>query len=122
MLRWRTLMMAGVFLMLVGALDPLEGAFVSLVGSGLAAVAAYLDHSRRWPLLAWAFALVSAGVAAMVVLSVLGGFGGRSGRSVWWGLLLLPYAAGWVTGLAGAALYAMDASASGRGPGEAARP
>jgi hypothetical protein len=42
------------------------------------------------------FILIAAGVAAMWGVSTVGGFGGSSGRSMWWGVLLLPYAAGWV--------------------------
>jgi hypothetical protein len=47
-------------------------------------------------------ALIAVGVAALFGLSAIGGFGGPSGRSMWWGLLLLPYPIGWVIGLLGA--------------------
>jgi hypothetical protein len=95
----------GVLLMLIGAVDLLEGAVLILAGTGLAALGARLAPARGETLLAWAFTLVIAGVTALIALSVTGGFGGDSGRSAWWGLLLLPYAAGWVTGLLGAALW-----------------
>ena len=104
----RTLIVVGVLLMLVGALDPLEGAVAIVVGSGMAAVGAHLSHSPRRALLEWGFGLIVVGVACMIVLSALGGLGGDSGRSACWGLLLLPYAAGWVTGLTGAGLWAVD--------------
>jgi hypothetical protein len=44
------------------------------------------------------FALVALGVAAMVVLSGLGGIGGNSGHSLWWGVFILPYPIGWALG------------------------
>jgi hypothetical protein len=95
----------GVLLMLIGAVDLLEGAALILAGTGLAAVGARLAPERGETLLAWAFVLVAGGVAALVALRATGGFGGDSGRSAGWGLLLLPYAAGWVMGLLGASLW-----------------
>jgi hypothetical protein len=95
----------GVLLMLIGALDLLEGAVVILVGTCLAALGARLAPARGDPLRAWAFPLVAAGVAALLGLTVAGGFGGDSGRSAWWGLALLPYAIGWALGLLGAAVW-----------------
>ena len=35
-------------------------------------------------------------------MSALGGLGGESGRTIWWGLVLLPYPVGWVMGVIGA--------------------
>ena len=49
-----------------------------------------------------ALALVALGVGALWGLSAVGGFGGSSGRSMWWGALLLPYPAGWILGVVGA--------------------
>ena len=49
----RTLIVVGVLLMLVGALDPLEGAVAIVAGSGMAAVGAHLGHSRRRAVLEW---------------------------------------------------------------------
>lgn len=46
--------------------------------------------------------LVAAGVGALVGLSALGGFGGRSGLSCWWGLVILPCSIGWTMGIVGA--------------------
>ena len=114
--RSRTLIIVGVLLMLLGALDPMEGAVAIVAGSGMAAVGARLGHSRRRAILEWGFGLIVVGVACLIVLSALGGFGGDSGRSAWWGLLLLPYAAGWVTGLTGAALWAADGLRNRPGP------
>ena len=89
--------------MLVGALDPMEGSVVILPGSGLVALGAFLGHSER-RLIAYrvgVFILIVIGVGAMWGLSAVGGFGGRSGRSMWWGVLILPYLIGWSMGIWG---------------------
>lgn len=84
--RWsRILVIVGFVAMVIGVLDPLEGSLVILPGTGLAALGAGLGNSRHRIPLYWSFALVAAGVGAMWGLSALGGFGGISGRSNWWG-------------------------------------
>ena len=97
------LKVVGGIAMLVGAIDPLEGSLLILPGSGLVALGVYLGTKARRTVLywTWAFILVAAGVAAMFALSAVGGIGGRSGHSMWWGLLILPYPAGWLMALAG---------------------
>ena len=98
--RWpHALVLVGLVGMVLGALDPLEGAFVILPATGLVALGTFLTRSRHRRELAWAFLLVAIGVAAMVGLSAGGGIGGNSGRSMWWALLLLPYPIGWLMGL-----------------------
>jgi hypothetical protein len=102
---WSHILVAGGLLtMLVGAIDPLEGAFVILPGSGVVALGAMLGRSRYRTLLSWAFVLIAVGIGAMVLFTALGGIGGRSGRSMWWGLFILPYPVGWIMGLVGAIL------------------
>ena len=99
--RW--LVVIGLAGMLLGALDPLEGSLLIVPGTGLAALGAFLGRSRRRVLSYWSPALVAAGVGAMWIVSAFGGLGGGTGRSLWWGLLILvPYAAGWLLGLVGA--------------------
>jgi hypothetical protein len=49
----------------------------------------------------WAFILIAIGVGAMWGLSVVGGFGGSTGRSGWWTVLILPYLIGWSLGILG---------------------
>ena len=93
----KILTVVGGLAMVVGAIDPLEGSVLILPGSGLMALGAYLGQAER-RLVAykvWAFVLVAMGVGAMWGLSVAGGFGGTSGRSNGWGLLMLPYLIGW---------------------------
>jgi hypothetical protein len=102
--RWpRRLILIGLIAMVGGAVDPLEGSVVILAGSALVALGAYLGADPRARLSWAALALLAVGVAAMFAVSALDGFGGRTGRSSWWGLLLLPYPVGWVIGLIAAA-------------------
>jgi len=93
----RILIIVGSIAMLVGALDPMEGALVILPGSGLVALGAVLGQNGR-RLIAFrvgVFILIAIGVGALWGLSRVGGFGGNSGRSMWWGVLILPYLIGW---------------------------
>lgn len=95
----RILNVVGFIAMLIGAIDPLEGAFIILPGSSLVALSAFLCRDRYRKLLYWAFTLIAFGVGIMFVVSVLGGIGGSSGRSMWWGLFILPYPVGWIVGI-----------------------
>ena len=99
----RILKVVGGIAMLLGTLDPLEGSLLILPGSGLVALGMFLaGRDRRtvhyWT---WAFILIAVGVGALFGLSAVGGIGGRSGHSMWWGVLILPYLVGWLMGLAG---------------------
>ncbi len=93
----------GFAAMLIGAVDPLEGAYVILPGSALVALGIWLgDNERRFKIYRlWVFGLIAFGVAALTWLSALGGFGPPE-RSIWWGVLCLPYLVGWVMGIVGA--------------------
>lgn len=103
MLWSRILKVVGGIAMLLGTLDPLEGSVLILPGSGLVALGAYLSGKDRRTVLywTWAFILIAVGVGAMFAVSAGGGIGGKSGRSMWWGLLMLPYPVGWLMSLAG---------------------
>ena len=99
----RILIIAGSIAMLIGAIDPMEGSLVILPGSGLVALGAFLGQSER-RLIAyrvWVFVLIAIGVGALWGFSMVGGFGGNSGRSMWWGMLILPYLIGWSMGIWG---------------------
>lgn len=99
----KILILAGGIGMLVGAIDPMEGSLLILPGSGLFALGTYLGQAER-RLIAYrvsVFILVAIGVAALWGLSAVGGFGGTSGHSMWWGLLTLPYVVGWLMALWG---------------------
>jgi hypothetical protein len=100
----RILGIVGGIAMLLGSLDPLEGSLLILPGSGLVAVAVHLSGKDHRTVLywTWVFGLIAVGVGALFALSAVGGIGGQSGHSLWRGVLLLPYAAGWLMALAGA--------------------
>ena len=97
----RILVIGGGLAILVGALDPLEGSVVILSGSGLVTLGTFLSESGRRLLIywIWVFGLITFGVVVMFVLSAFGGIGGKSGHSIWWGILILPYPIGWIMGV-----------------------
>jgi hypothetical protein len=103
MLWSRILRGVGGIAMAVGTLDPMEGSLLILPGSALVALGMFVGGKDRRKLRYWfwAFVLVAVGVGALFGLSAVGGIGGRSGHSMWWGLLILPYPAGWLMALAG---------------------
>ena len=92
--------------MLLGTVDPMEGSMLILPGSGLVALGMYIGRKGRPILLYWTsvFVLITLGVAALFGLSAIGGIGGTSGHSMWWGLLIMPYPIGWLMALLGAAI------------------
>ena len=99
----RILVTVGGIAMLVGAIDPMEGSRLILPGSGLIALGTFLGPGER-RLIAykvWVFVLIAIGVGALWGLSMVGGIGGPSGHSAWWGLLILPYLIGWSMGIWG---------------------
>ena len=89
--------------MLLGAIDPLEGSLLILPGSGMVVLGMFLGKKDHRTILywAWAFILIAVGVGAMFALSAVGGIGGKSGHSMWWGVLVLPYPVGWLMALVG---------------------
>lgn len=97
----RVLAVTGLVAVVVGTLDPLEGSVAILFGVCVLALDAWLGASRHRRALYWSLALTAVGVAALLAMSAAGGVGGRTGRSYWWTVLLLPYPAGWLMGLVG---------------------
>jgi hypothetical protein len=97
------LFIAGGIGMAAGAVDPLEGSVVILPASLLMALGTLLGKNERRLVLyrMVVFILIGIGVWAMLWLSSVGGFGGKSEYSMWWGLLVLPYLAGWSMGMWG---------------------
>jgi hypothetical protein len=94
--------------MLVGATDPLEGAFIILPGIVVVALGVVVAKSHHRKLVLWSLALVAAGVGMMIAISSVGGIGGNSGHSPAWAILMLPYPIGWVMGLVAAVLVLME--------------
>lgn len=98
----RRLLYVGLAALILGTLDPLEGSLLILGATALLALAGYTGHYTARRQLAWALGLVALGVGTLWGLSAIGGFGGQTGRSNWWALLLLPYPIGWLLALSGA--------------------
>ena len=99
----RILIVLGSIGMLVGAIDPMEGSVVILPGSLIVALGTFFNQSERhlFAYRAWVFILIAIGVGALWGLSAVGGIGGKSGHSMWWGVLILPYLIGWSLGIWG---------------------
>ena len=99
----RVLIIVGSIAMVVGAVDPMEGSAIILPGSGLMALGTFLNQTDRsfFAYRMWVFILVAIGVGALWGLSQIGGLGGKSGHSMWWALLMLPYPIGWSMGMWG---------------------
>jgi hypothetical protein len=102
--RWsKILFIVGSLAMVIGGIDPLEGSLLILPGCALMALGTYLGQAER-RLIAyrvWILVMVAIGVGAIWGLSAVGGFGGTSGRSMWWGALILPGLIGWSMGIWG---------------------
>ncbi len=87
----------GIAFVIIGAIDPMEGAFIIAPGSVLIALAKWqigVPTLRKQYILAASLTLL--GFCALMALSSMGGFGGSSSLSAWWGLTILPYPAGWL--------------------------
>jgi hypothetical protein len=101
--RWsRILVTVGLIAMLIGALDPLEGSLVILPGTTLVALGAMIAKSGHRRLVYWALTLVATGVGVLWGMSSIGGFGGDTGRPMWWAAILLPYPVGFILAVVGA--------------------
>jgi hypothetical protein len=99
----------GLFAMLLGGFDPLEGSIVVLPGVAIVTLGAFLGHSRFTRLLCAALAMVALGIAAMFAMGAVGGFAGRRDHLMWWGLLIAPYPLGFLLGMVGAILRLVEA-------------
>jgi hypothetical protein len=96
--KWtRIVYIIGVIALLIGTLDPMEGSVVITAGSIMLALSTYITRDRHWKIFAASTIMIVIGVAFLFYLSSLGGFGGNSSRSWWWGILILPYPLGWLT-------------------------
>jgi hypothetical protein len=86
----------GFVALLIGILDPLEGSVVIVAGIILVTLSSFLTHDRFLKFFLLSFVLIATGVFFLFYLSSLGGFGGTSGLSWWYGTLILPYPIGWI--------------------------
>ena len=100
--RWLPVMIkTAVIVMILAPLDPIEGSALILPAIALAALAARLGRSEQTLLLNIGLVLAAAGIGALWGFSAIGGFGGTTGLSIWWGLTILPYPIGWAVALVG---------------------
>lgn len=101
----RVFLIVGGASMLVGALDPLEGSLLIAPGAMAWAAGTWLgapEIRRHLGIRLVAMVLVLAGVGALWGFSQVGGFGGNTGRSMWWAMLVVvPYFGGWLLELWG---------------------
>ena len=96
--KWtRIIYIIGVVAIIIGALDPLEGSVLIIVGSALLASSAYITSDRHSKIFTVSLIMIVIGVAFLFYFSSLGGFGGTSTLSWWWGLFILPFPIGWLT-------------------------
>ncbi|MBU1010730.1 MAG: hypothetical protein KKD74_11385 [Bacteroidetes bacterium] len=95
----RILHITGVVLLVAGAIDPLEGSVLILVGSAMLALSLYLKKDQQWKLFGYLLLAIVIGVGALFYLSSLGGFGGTSALSWWWGLFIVPYPLAWLVAI-----------------------
>lgn len=86
----------GITLLFLGALDPMEGSVLIALGAVFLAWEAIRTNrsGKRWYV--YCGLGIAVGVAYLFWISSLGGFGGNTGRSWWWGLGILPYPIGWM--------------------------
>lgn len=98
--KWiRIIYIIGVVSLIAGAIDPLEGSVLIVAGSSLIALSTYFLHDRHRKFFLAALLAIVIGVIALFYLSSLGGFGGNSALSWWWGTLILPYPLGWLASI-----------------------
>lgn len=92
--KWtRIVFITGVVLLIIGALDPMEGSVVIATGSALTAVSTYFTKDRHWKIILASFIMIAFGVFFLWFFSSLGGF---PPLSWWWAPLMIPYPAGWI--------------------------
>jgi len=96
--KWtRIVYIIGVVALIIGAIDPLEGSVLIMAGSALLALSAYITNDRHSKVFTASLIMIVVGVIFLFYFSSLGGFGGTSALSWWWGLLILPFPIGWIT-------------------------
>ena len=92
----RIVFITGVILFLIGTIDPLEGSVIIMLGNGLIVISTFLTKQRHRKIFLSTFIMIVIGVFFLFYFSSLGGFGGTSTLSWWWGTLILPYPIGWL--------------------------
>jgi hypothetical protein len=89
--------------------DPFDGWLFVLPGAAIVVLGAFLGNASRRMFLFWTFLLVAVGVVAASGYAGAGGVPGRRATSPSYALVLVPYIAGWMTMMVGAAHTFFDA-------------
>jgi hypothetical protein len=92
----RIVYIIGVVMFIVGTIDPLEGSVLIGAGCALITLATFLRQEWQWRIFFTSLVLIVIGVYFLFYFSDMGGFGGTSKLSWWWGILVLPYPIGWL--------------------------
>ena len=96
-MKWtRAIYIIGIIALIIGTIDPLEGSVLIMAGSALLALSAYVTSDRHTKIFSVSLIMIVIGVFFLFYFSSLGGFGGTSTLSWWWGLLILPFPMGWL--------------------------
>ncbi|MDZ7604082.1 MAG: hypothetical protein U5K79_00515 [Cyclobacteriaceae bacterium] len=86
----------GVVAMIIGALDPMEGSVIILGGNVLLVISLFMTDDCHKKHFLITLIMIAIGVFFLFYLSSLGGFGGTSELSWWWGITILPYPIAWI--------------------------
>lgn len=91
------MIVGGLIALVVGGVDPMEGSAAILPGSALVALGTFLAGRDRKHILfrLRMFLMIAFGIGALAYMTFIGGIGGETGRSMWWGVFVLPYLIGW---------------------------
>jgi multisubunit Na+/H+ antiporter MnhB subunit len=92
----RLIYIFGIVALIIGAIDPLEGSVIISIGCILIGLSTYITQDRHWKIFMASLVMILFGVFFLFYFSSLGGFGGTSTLSWWWGTLILPYPFGWL--------------------------
>lgn len=99
--KWiRVVYLLGVITIIAGIIDPLEGSILVSAGILLILISAFAGDDPDKKLFLFSAIMIVFGVFFLFYFSSLGGFGGKSGLSWWWVILILPYPAGWIMAIA----------------------
>jgi len=94
---WKSILqVVALALFIIGTIDPLEGSVLIIAGSILLATLSFINKNPAYKIYLTASTLITIGVVFIFYIASIGGFGGSSTLSLWYGLLILPYPIGWL--------------------------
>jgi hypothetical protein len=90
----RFVFISGIVALIIGAIDPMEGSIVIVVGGICLALSTFLMQDRYKKIFLAAGVMILVGVSSLWFVSSLGGFDPK--KEWWWSLLIMPYPLGWL--------------------------